>query len=805
MNIETASWVRDMGMNAGMLSFLAALYGLAHSNARPSDLILRARRQRLLPWVTGLLFGVTGVLTMLVPLRLSEGVIVDARLVVAGLAGAYLPPVGALLCAAVLATYRIALGGIGTGPAMVGIVLCAGIGWLWQRYRPLFSGRRNTALADGFWLIGLGLSLAAGGMLAIQTLPADIARMVTDRTWLAVVLVYPFGACLLGYLLDNVHTLHLREDALERTAQKLKDLLAEARQAASVFINSKDAIAIMSPDGVVLDVNPTYCSMLGYSREELIGKTSALLRVDEGGESTFLRRVSQSIEHDGRWHGEVVRRRKNGEIFVSEVTIEGVRDTAGTVCNWVSIGKDVTEQRRLELALQQFGNYDALTGLPSRLLFTKELNAALLDVEDANKLLVLCLLDIDQFKELNDMWGLLVADQYLRLFAQRLKKEAGEGSLVGRIGGDEFVVVLQHCQSAESAMQRLQALRGVLAQTASLDGNEVRLTCSGGVTFYPDDDADADGLLRHADLALYAAKEQGKDRLVVFDVKQGQRRQARRQSAKLVEEALQRGEMELFFQPKVRISDGQVVGAESLIRWRHPERGLLAPGAFLEDIAGTPVSNQLDYWVMEAAFKAGQTLAANGQPVALSINLTVSTLIDSHFQLKVAQLQAQYPELPNRFLEVELLETETFNDLSAVAYVIRGLDAVGIQCAIDDFGTGYSSLTYLQRLPAQIVKIDQSFVRDMLNNERDSRLVRGIISLARAFERQVVAEGVETLAHAETLCEMGCDILQGYGIARPMPLPDLKVWLKDWRPPPELLRAMPGKRSGRRAGDAIAK
>mgnify|MGYP002720286264 FL=1 len=377
------------------------------------------------------------------------------------------------------------------------------------------------------------------------------------------------------------------------------------------------------------------------------------------------------------------------------------------------------------------------------------------------------------------------------MFAQRLKKEVRVDDLIGRIGGDEFVVVLQHCQSPEAALQRLEALRQALAQTANLDGNEVCLTCSAGVTFYPDDSADADGLLRHADLALYAAKEQGKDRTVVFDVQQGQRRQARRQSAKLVEDALQRGEMELFFQPKVRISDGRIIGAESLIRWRHPERGLLAPGAFLEDIAGTPVTNLLDYWVLDAAFKAGHSLASEGQPLSLSVNLTVPTLIDSHFQLKVSQLLAQYPELPSRFLEVELLETETFNDLSAVAYVIQGLDTLGIQCAIDDFGTGYSSLTYLQRLPAQIVKIDQSFVRDMLDNERDRTLVRGIVSLARAFERQVVAEGVETLAHAEALCGMGCDILQGYGIARPMPLGDLKVWIKNWRPPPELARAIP--------------
>lgn len=425
MNIDATLLVRDMGMNAGLLSFLAALYGIAHSRARHPDRTVSQRREALLPWVTGLLFGITGILTMLAPLRLSEGVIVDARLVVAGLAGAYLSPIGALLCAAVLAGYRIALGGIGTGPAMVGIVLCTGIGWLWQTYRPLFSAHRNRALSDGLWLGGLGLSLAAGGMLAIQTLPSDIARMVTERTWLPVLLIYPIGAGLLGYLLDNVHELHQRAEALAQTADKLKTLLSEARQAASVFINSKDAIAILQPDGAVLDVNPTYCSLLGYSRDELIGKSSAILRVDEGGEGTFLRRVTQAIERDGRWHGELVRRRKNGESFVSEITIEGIRDPDGTVRSWVSVGKDVTEQRRLELALQQFGNYDALTGLPSRQLFTKELNAVLHDSGELNNTLALCVLDIDQFKGLNELWGLPMADRFLRVFCATSQKGVG--------------------------------------------------------------------------------------------------------------------------------------------------------------------------------------------------------------------------------------------------------------------------------------------------------------------------------------------------------------------------------------------
>ncbi len=794
MNIDTTSLIRDMGMNAGLLCFLAALYSIVLSGLRHPDLNTRKARQRWLPWIAGLMFGCTGILTMLVPLRLAEGVIVDARLVMAGLAGAYLTPLGALLCAAVLGAYRLSLGGIGTGPAMVGIVLTTGIGWLWQLYRPYFSAQRFGAWADGLWLIGLGFSLAAGGMLAIQTLPPEVARAVTARSWLAVVVIYPIGTVLLGFLLGNVQKLNQREEALEQTAETLKTMLAEARLAASVFVNSKDTIAIVRPDGTVLDVNPTYTSVLGYTREELIGKSSAVLLHDEGGEALFLRRVAHAIERDGRWHGELARRRKNGETFVSELTIEGIRDPDGVVRKWVSVGKDVTEQRRLEQALQQFGNYDALTGLASRRLFAKELNATLHKRTDTTGILALCMLDIDQFKDLNEQWGQPLADQFLRVFAQRLRADAGPDNLIGRIGGDEFAIALKDCADAESALQRLEGLRQSLARTAVLDNVQLRLTCSAGVTFYPADPGDADGLLRHADLALYAAKEQGKDRIAVFDIQQGQRVQARRHTAKLVEDALLQGEMELYFQPKVRISDGQVVGAECLIRWRHPERGLLAPGVFMADIVGTPVASKLDYWVLDAAFKAGQALVVQDSPLPLSINIAVSTLIDSQFQQEVARLLRQHPSLPRPFLEVELLETETFNDLSAVAYVIQGLDELGVPCSIDDFGTGYSSLTYLQRLPAQIVKIDQSFVREMLDNERDRALVRGIVSLAHAFHRKVVAEGVETPAHAEALRDLGCDALQGYGIARPMPLQDLVRWIRAWQPPPEWGAARPLRR-----------
>lgn len=778
MSLYSASLIRDMGTNAGLLCFLAALYSILMSGLRHPNLKVRESRRRWIPWVLGLLFGMTGILTMATPLRMAEGVIIDNRLVMTGLAGAYLSPVAAALCAIALCAYRLYLGGIGTAPAIVGIFLTTGIGLLWKYYRPIFSTQRFGAFSDEAWLLGLGLSIAAGGLFAIQLLPPELAKSVTESSWVPVVIIYPLCTVLLGFLLENTHKLNQREEALEQTAHTLRALLSEAKQAASVFVNSKDAIAIVNPDGKVLDVNPAYSDLFGYSRDELIGKPSPALRNHDLNDINFFNRIALSIDRDSRWSGELVNCSKDGEAIVSEITIEGIRDPDGIIRKWVTVGKDVTEQRRLEQALQEYGNYDALTGLASRRLFAKDLNSTLLACKDSTGILALCLFDIDQFKDLNECWGQPLADQYLRVLAQRLKLEAGPHNLLGRMGADEFAVAIKDCSSVPEALQRLETLRKTVLQTVVLENQKIRLTCSGGVTFYPLDDTDAGGLIRHANLALYSAKEQGKDRIAVFDVKQGQRMQVRRHTAKLVDEALKNGEMELFFQPKIRISDGKIIGAESLIRWNHPEQGLLTPGSFIEHIVGTQVSSELDLWVLNAAFKAGCTLVDSHCPIPLSINISVSTLIDSRFQLEVVRHLRECSYLPRQFLEVELLETETFNDLSAVAHAIQGLHRLGVQCSIDDFGTGYSSLTYLQRLPAQIVKIDQSFVRGILNDERDRALVNGIVSLAHAFNRDVVAEGVETLAHVEALRHLGCDSAQGYAIARPMPLEQLIRWIK---------------------------
>lgn len=784
MQHEVTALIRDLGMNAGLLAMLAVAYGVATRGTLHKRREVRRARSRWLVWLGGLLFGGVGILAMMVPVTVAPGVIMDARNVVAALAGAYLPLAPAALAAVIMAIYRESLGGIGVYPALLAIGLNLLVGVAMRRMRANFDGRLGRFGGLWAWLLVLGLGSALVTQMATWTLPSDLAAQVWRQTAVPVTVMSLMAILCVGYLLDNSLYLREREVRLAQSAARLQQALAEARQAASVFTHSPATICIMRPRGEILDVNPAYCQTLGYTREELIGMQSDLLRVGaETQGDNFRLVVARAIQTEGRWQGQVQRRRKNGEVFWSDVTIEGLPDSDGVVRRWVSVGKDLTEKRRMEEEVARAAHYDQLTGLPNRRQITQRLHGWLAQAAGRPGCLAICVLDLDDFKAVVDQVGASASDDVLCAVARVLQGGADESRLVGRLGGDEFVVVIHGCAEPVEALQQLEALRLCVRGPHAVADRMLTLACSGGVTFYPADGGDADMLLRHAHLAMLLAKEQGKNRLCVHDVHREAQVQSQRDHLARIEQAIDQGEMVLYFQPKVRLADGEVIGVESLIRWRHPERGVLAPGVFLDAVQGTPLATRLDAWVLHEALRIGSRWMASGTVLPVSVNLHVSTLVRPEFLQDVQQLLAAYPALPRGYLEIELLESETLHDLSLVSYVIEELARLGVPCSIDDFGTGYSSLAYLQRLPAQIIKIDQSFVRDMLVNERDRTLVRGVISLGKAFGRTVVAEGVETDEHAAALHDMGCDILQGYGIARPMPADDILSWVAGWEMP----------------------
>jgi diguanylate cyclase (GGDEF)-like protein len=392
-------------------------------------------------------------------------------------------------------------------------------------------------------------------------------------------------------------------------------------------------------------------------------------------------------------------------------------------------------------------------------------------------------LDLDGFKHVNDRYGHGVGDQLLIHLASAMQDTLREGDTLARLGGDEFVAVLIDLDDVEGSVPMLTRLLSAAAAPVPLGDVVLQGSVSIGVTFFPQTrDMEADQLLRQADQAMYQAKLAGKNRHHIFDTEHDSSIRVLHESLEHIRLALARGEFVLHYQPKVNMRSGQVIGAEALIRWQHPERGLLAPGTFLPLIEDHPLAVEVGEWVIAAALAQIEVWRACGLELSVSVNISARQLQQGDFVPRLQALLSQHPKVQPSSLELEVLETSALADMAQVSQVIEECDQMGVRFALDDFGTGYSSLTYLKRLRVAVLKIDQSFVRDMLDDPDDLAILEGVIGLAAAFRREVIAEGVETVAHGTALLHLGCELAQGYGIARPMPAHQFPVWAATWLP-----------------------
>ena len=363
-----------------------------------------------------------------------------------------------------------------------------------------------------------------------------------------------------------------------------------------------------------------------------------------------------------------------------------------------------------------------------------------------------------------------------------MKATLRNGDTLARIGGDEFVVVLTSLEVSQDYEQVLRRMLQAAADPVKVGDVELQVSASIGVTLYPQDDTDADHLMRHADQAMYQAKLAGKNRFHMFDVSHDAAVQTQRESLEHIRRGIDQNEFVLYYQPKVNMKTGEVVGVEALIRWQHPERRLLPPSAFLPIIEDHPISVELGEWVINTALTQMTEWHAAGLDIPVSVNIAARQLQQGDFNTRLIALLAKHPDVKASCLELEVLETSALEDVAQVSEIMHACRELGVRFALDDFGTGYSSLTYLKRLPADVLKIDQSFVRDMLDDQDDLAIVKGVIGLAEAFRRTVIAEGVETAAHGKILLSLGCVLAQGYAIARPMPASELLGWVDTWRP-----------------------
>jgi diguanylate cyclase (GGDEF)-like protein len=432
--------------------------------------------------------------------------------------------------------------------------------------------------------------------------------------------------------------------------------------------------------------------------------------------------------------------------------------------------------------LKRAAHYDALTGLPNRVLLADRLQQAMNNSLRRNQSLAVAYLDLDGFKVVNDKHGHNVGDQLLIAIAQRMSEALRDGDTLARIGGDEFVAVFVDLERTQDCEPILERLLHACVEPVQIGNAALQISASIGVTVYPQDGADSEQLMRHADQAMYQAKQAGKNRYLLFDVAHYVAIKKQHESLDDIRQALERREFVLYYQPKVNMKTGQVFGAEALIRWQHPERGLLPPAAFLPIIEDHEISVQLGEWVIETALTQLSLWHDAGLDITVSVNISARQLQQSDFAARLFEQLAAHPAVPHHRLELEILETSALEDIAQISSIMHACQGVGVRFALDDFGTGYSSLTYLKRLPAELLKIDQSFVRDMLEDPDDLAIIKGVIGLAAAFHRQVIAEGVETIAHGVSLLSLGCELAQGYGIARPMPADELLHWVATWRP-----------------------
>jgi len=571
---------------------------------------------------------------------------------------------------------------------------------------------------------------------------------------------------------------------MERAANARWQQRRQMRLAANVFVHAQEAITITDLAGNIVSVNEAFCRITGYSADEVIGQNPRIL--SSGRQSPeFYVHMWQTLTRQGHWEGEIWNRRKNGDVYAELISISSVPDENGQPQNYVAIFQDITQQKTHQDQLRHIAHFDALTNLPNRVLLADRLQQAIAQAQRRSNLMAVVYLDLDGFKEVNDQHGHAVGDQLLVVLAQRLRESLREGDTLARMGGDEFVAVLADMPDVYECEHVLERLLAAASQPVTVAEQVLQVTASLGAALYPKDGEEADTLLRHADQAMYQAKQAGKSRYQLFDVAQDISTRQRVESRARIAQGLIQSEFVLHFQPKVNLRLGTVVGAEALVRWQDPQRGLLPPGHFLPDIEGHPLSAQLGDWVLSTAVTQLADWQRAGIRLPLSVNIAAHHLQQAHFVGRLAELLRTHPAVNPADLVLEVLETSALEDINRVSAVMHDCLALGVSFALDDFGTGYSSLTYLKRLPASVLKIDQSFIRDMLDSPDDLAIVQGVIGLAKAFGRVVIAEGVETRAHAELLQQLGCELAQGYGVARPMPAHLLPDWADAWLQHPQ--------------------
>jgi diguanylate cyclase (GGDEF)-like protein/PAS domain S-box-containing protein len=579
--------------------------------------------------------------------------------------------------------------------------------------------------------------------------------------------------------MENSVIAGLSEMQIKLYVNELERMHAEAElRIAAVAFEAQESLMITNANNTILRVNRAFCESSGYTAEEIIGKDPNILNSGRH-DAEFYRSMWKTVEDTGRWQGEIWDRRKDGEIFPKLLTISTVKNNKGVVTHYVGSHIDITERKLAEEKITELAFFDPLTHLPNRRLLYDHLKHAMATCNRNRSWGAVLFIDLDQFKTLNDTLGHGKGDLLLQQVAQRISASVREGDTVARMGGDEFVVVLEGLSgtSDEAATQTKitgNKILSAISQSYHLEGIHHHNTASIGATLFSDNETSMDDLLKQADLAMYKSKSTGRNAMCFFDPAM-QRVVVERAALEMdLRTAIEKQQFTLYYQPQVS-GDGRATGAEALIRWQHPHRGMLLPNNFITLAEETGLILPLGQWVLETA--CAQLALWATQPemahLTVSVNVSAQQFREFDFVGKVMAAINRFGAIPNR-LKLELTESLFVDNVGDIVNKMIALKANGVAFSLDDFGTGYSSLSYLRRLPLSQLKIDKLFVRDVLNDLNDAAIARAIVTLAQNLGIGVIAEGVETKLQRDFLASIGCHAYQGYFFSRPLPVVDFE-------------------------------
>lgn len=545
----------------------------------------------------------------------------------------------------------------------------------------------------------------------------------------------------------------------------------ELRLAATVFENSLEGILITGANGLIAQVNHAFTEITGYAPTDALGRKPSFLRSGTEHEPGF-QAIQEKLAAGGHWQGELLNRRKDGQLFPAWVSISGVRGDDSTLAGMITTFRDISESKTNEERIRRLAYYDALTGLPNRSLFADRLTQALQRAQRASSWLALLFLDLDGFKEINDSMGHGVGDLLLKQVADRLGRCVRAQDTVARMGGDEFTVVLadepNRTRATAAAAHVAAKVKSVLGEPFLLMGRETFISTSIGIALYPGDGEESSTLLRNADTAMYQAKEGGKNAYVFYKEAMSARTAQRLDLQSAMHRAVLDEQFEVLFQPQVSLRNQAITGAECLLRWAHPTRGRISPADFVPIAEQSGLIVPIGRWVLEKACQQLAVWRATGVELArIAVNLSARQFIDGELVGLIARILAENGLEPAA-LELELTESILMDDVGRTLAVLGRLKEMGVRIAIDDFGTGYSSLNYLTQFPLDCLKIDRTFVQQLGPVAPDHRIASAIVALARSFELDVSAEGIETADQLVALQELGCDQGQGYLFGAPL-------------------------------------